>query len=168
MFRRILLLAESVEVLAVPVAALDDTAMAVRDALDGAVGSLDVEGAGGLHRDAPGMDALPLSHVRSLARWHPSGNSGRISPPASARREGNPNRFARVREYDPRPIALISSTGWSRPESACVFPTQAASKACVFGIPSRVRLNFVRAPEKLETGKPVQRSPSNTGRDVWR
>ena len=38
---------------------LDDAAVPAGDPLDGAAGRLDVEGARGPHRDAPGMDALP-------------------------------------------------------------------------------------------------------------
>jgi hypothetical protein len=36
-------------------------------------------------------------------------------------------------------------------------PTQAALRARVFGMPSRVRLNLVRPPDEASTGKPVSR-----------
>ena len=63
-------------------------------------------------------------------------------------------------------MARIASTPCLQPFSAGVSPTQAASRACDFGIPSRVRLNFVRPPEAPATGSPVRFNASNRTRRV--
>ena len=45
-------------------------------------------------------------------------------------------------------------------------PTQAASRAWVLGISSRLRLNLVRPPEPVSTGKPVALSALNSAQRV--
>jgi hypothetical protein len=45
-----------------------------------------------------------------------------------------------------------------RPHPVCDHATQAASLAWVFAIPGRLRLNFVRPPLHVVTGRPIVRS----------
>ena len=68
---------------------------------------------------------------------------------------GNPKASTRVLQCDPRPVHLTSSTGCAGLSTSATSPTQAASRACPLGIPSRVRLNLVWPPVPVDTGKPV-------------
>ena len=129
--------------------------------MNGAAGSQDVEGTGGLHRDTgtrtpwrfpDDVVAFTMSPFRT-----PLTDFLAIRGPTGKR-----NRFTFIFPCGSRPVALISSTGRLLPSCIGAFRARTASTERAFGRSNVVRLNFPRSSERPETGRTALPAPDRS------